>query len=276
MRTRFLCCMVAGVVVVAAGWHHRHALLEQGRAGMEQRRLEAAAIEAQRQIRTAREETSVLEHEMATGSNPPGAPEAIDPVAASTIPPSPAPTPKPIAARASPEFRELQVRAFVAEQRLRFAATLKRLAPDAREPGEYDRILTEFQLTMLDESQTDSGRQQARKTRDARLKELFGPDYEQLVEANRNNPAHTIVTEIVRQTFQGSGALTTTQADELTRIVGAHRVTTAKANQPRWDWDAIIADAGAVLDPHQMDDFATAIRFRRVSDEMSVLSAPKK
>jgi hypothetical protein len=276
MRTRFLCWMVTGVAVVAAGWYHRHASQEQARAGVEQRRLEAVASDGQRQIQTTREEISALERAMANSTFPPSAPEASDAVVAATISPSPAPTPKPVTQHATPEFRELQVRAYVAEQRLRFATTLKRLAPDARNPGEFDRILSEFRQTMLDESQTDAGRQQARKTREARLKELFGPDYEQLVEANRNNPAHTIVTEIVRQTFQGSGALTTKQADELTRIVGAHRVTAAKANQPRWDWDAIIADAGGVLDSRQIDDFATAIRFRRVSDQMSALSAPKK
>jgi hypothetical protein len=265
--------MGAVVAVIGVGWYHRHSMQTQSRAEAERRRFEDAAIDAQGQIQTARQETAALAREMAA-SRPPGAAGATDAALA-----SPAPKPKPPAARASPELREMQVRAFVSEQRLRFAATLKRLAPDARKPGEFDRIQGECQRTLLDESQTDAGRQQARQTRDARLKELFGPDYEQWAEANRSDPARALVAEIVHRTFQSSGALTTTQADELTRIVGVHRVSPGKAaggGQAHYDWDAIVAEAGTVLDPLQQDDFATAVRLRRASDEMSALAAPKK
>ena len=283
MRARFLWISV-GAGVIGVGWSHQHAMQNRTRLEAETRRLMAAAPEVQTDLQTVRQNTLALAREVATGGLPtlaPG-PSAADvapaPASASASTSASAPQLPAALARSSPELRELRVRAFVSEQRLRFAATLKRLAFDARKLSEFDHILSECQETLFDESATEADRKQARQTRDARLKELFGPDYDQWVDANRNNPSHTMVTEIVRQTFQGSGALSTRQAEELTKIFGAHRVTaeTAKAGQARYDWDAIIADADSVLDPHQKEDFATAIRFRRVSDQMSALSAPKK
>lgn len=274
MRGPFISCMLAGASVLAAGWYHRHARQSGWREAAERHRLETAIADTQAEIRAAREKRLALARDIAMSNRAPIPPPAADAASGSSARPSA----KPAITNPSPELREMQVRAFVSEQRLRFAATLKRLAPDARKPGEFDRIQRDYQQALLEESQTAAGRQQARETRDAELKELFGPDYEQWAEANRTDPARGVVTEIVRITFPSSGALTTTQADELTRIVDRHRVSEkAKGGgQARYDWDAIIEQGGAVLDPQQKDDFAAAIRFRRASEEMSALAASKK
>jgi hypothetical protein len=124
-----------------------------------------------------------------------------------------------------------------------------------------------------------TARQQARQARDTQLQELFGANYDQWIEANRHEPARAIVAQIVQQTFQSSGALTTAQADELTRIVAQHRIPLSKqtgARQFHYDWDQIITDAHSLLADRQREAFITAIEYRRASEAMSAMAAKQK
>jgi hypothetical protein len=178
-----------------------------------------------------------------------------------------------------PELRRLQVQTFVNEQRLRFAELLKRLHFTSEDRQAFDRIHGAYQQAMVDNTQTDAARQQARQARDTQLQELFGANYDQWIEANRHEPARAIVAQIVQQTFQSSGALTTAQADELTRIVAQHRIPPSKetgARQFHYDWDQIITDAHSLLADRQREAFITAIEYRRASEAMSAMAAKQK
>jgi hypothetical protein len=173
----------------------------------------------------------------------------------------------------------MQVQAFVSEQRLRFAGLLKQLGFTAEKLQGFDRIHADFQQVMLDDSSTNAARQQARQQRDAQLKELFGPAFEQWNDANRNQPARALVEQIVRQTFPGSGALTTAQADQLTRVVGQNRIPPSNPPAPgpaRYDWERIVIDARSILAERQLADFEAAVQFRRASEEMAAMVAKKK
>jgi len=177
------------------------------------------------------------------------------------------------------ELRRLQVQAFVSEQRLRFAALLKRLGFTSERLQKFDLIHATYQQAMLESPSTASTRQLARETRDDAMRELFGPNFDQWVAANRDQPARSIVEQIVQQTFQGSGALTSSQADELTLVVARHRLPPAKeagSPSPGYDWDRIIVGARSILADRQMDDFVTAIEYRRTSEKMSAMATKKK
>jgi hypothetical protein len=69
--------------------------------------------------------------------------------------------------------------------------------------------------------------------------------------------------------------LTTAQADELTRIVSAHR-SQPERGPARYDWDRIIADARGILDERQSESFASAIRFRRTTEQMNAMASSKQ
>jgi hypothetical protein len=173
----------------------------------------------------------------------------------------------------------LQVQAFVSDQRLRFAALLQRAGFTTEKLQAFDQINASCQQVTLDESQPDAVRRQARETRDAQLQELFGRHHEEWLDANRNQPARAIVAQIVQQTFQSSGALTTAQAEELTRIIAQHRVPPSKeagAGQSGYDWERIISDAQSILADRQREDFVAAIEYRRASEKMSAMAAQKK
>lgn len=181
----------------------------------------------------------------------------------------------------SPELRRMHVQALVSEQRLRFAALLKRLGFTAEKLQDFDRIQGAWQEALLDDAQNATARKQAVLTRDARLKELFGAANEQWIEANRSEPARAVVGQvvIVQQMFQGSGALTTAQADELARIVAQHRIPASRelgAGPPRYAWDRIGAAARTILADRQQDDFIAAVEYRRTADRMSARAARRK
>lgn len=275
MNVRSLFLSLAAAATLAAGLHHWQARRTQARLEAERTRAAAGVAETRRlhdetsqRIAAARSELEALLAERANRPRPDVAKPA----------PS-APPPKSTLVAASPELRRLQVQAFVSDQRLRFAALLERVGFSAGQLQQFDAIHAAHQQAMLESAPTDAVRQQARQARDAQLQELFGPAHDDWLEANRHQPARAIVDQIVQQTFQSSGALTTAQADELTRIVAQHRLAPPQGVAPgpaRHDWDQIIADARSILADRQMDDFVAAIEFRRASDKMSALAAKRK
>ena len=114
--------------------------------------------------------------------------------------------------------------------------------------------------------------------REIALQQLFGGNHGLWLDANRNEPARAVVAQIVQQTFQCSGALTTAQADELTRIVAQHRIAAPKqtGGGQQYDWDHILIDARSLLDHRQHDGFISAVEYRRASEKMSAITAKKK
>lgn len=280
MNTRVSLLSLALVAGVAAGFYHWKTHETQAGLTAEFTRRQADAAEIRRrtddtlrQVADARNELDAL---LAARANRTVSPAS----AASDSPPTgESSSPKNADGMPSEELHRLQVQAFVSEQRLRFAALLKRLGFTSEQLQKFDGIHAAYQQAMLESPSTVSARQLARATGEAALRELFGPNFDQWVAANRDQPARAIVEQVVRQTFQGSGALTTSQADELTAIVARHRLAPAKetgAASPGYDWDQIIVGARAILADRQMDDFITAIDFRRTSEKMSAMAAKKK
>ena len=282
MNARSCLLLTALVAALAAGGYHWRAIHAQSRLESDVVRVVAETkaqrqqtTETSRQIATARDELQALLADRMNRGRPttsPGLP-ASPPRATTT------PLAKSAVLPPNPELRRMQVQAFVSDQRLRFAGLLKRLGFTSEKLQAFDRIEGACQQVILDHTQTEVARQQARQTRDAQLAELFGVHHDQWIDANRNQPARAIVARIVEQTFQSSGALTTAQADELTRIVAQHHIPPAKeagVTQPRYDWDRIIADAGTILADRQKEAFVTAVEYRRASDKMSAMAAKKK
>ena len=282
MNVRSFVILAAAAAAVAAGLYHWKAIRAQSRMEADRSRVLADATEMRRlyaetsrQVVAARSELQGLIADRMKRPAPAPSTGFSAPSTGATLA---SPT-KSAAIAADPELRRLQVQAFVSDQRLRFAALLKRLGFTPEQVQQFDGIHGAYQQLMLDDAQTEVARQQARQARDAQLRELFGPAFDQWADANRNQPARAIVAQIVQQTFQSSGALTTAQADELTRIVGQHRIPPSKETGPgqtRYDWDQIITDAHSILADRQREDFIAAIEFRRASEKMSAMAAKKK
>jgi hypothetical protein len=280
MKARFLLLSAALAAAAAAGGYHWKTVHACSRLESERLRVlsDAAqqrrvAEETSRQVAVAQRELQAL---LVDHLNRPASAAARGPrsSAASGTPPA---QPKPGVVSPNPELRRLQVQAYVSDQRLRFAALLNRLGFSTEKLQAFDRIHASCQQMLVDDSQPDAARRQAREARDVQLQELFGPNYAQWVDANRNDPVRAIVGQIVQQTFQSSGALTTAQAEELTRIVAQHRINAPKeAGQPGYDWNRIINDAQSILADRQREDFIAAIEYRRASDKMSVMAAKGK
>lgn len=280
MNTRVLLLSLAVAAGAAAGFHHWKTQHAQARMAMEVVRLQAEAAETRRltddtfrQVADARDELQALLAAHANRS------VSHAPAATGASPADGTPSPKKVATAPSEELRRLQVQAFVSNQRLRFGALLKRLGFTPEQLQKFDRIHAAYQYALLESPQPEGARQLALETRDAALLELFGAASDQWIAANREQPARAIVEQIVQQTFQGSGALTASQADELTHIVAQHRLPPSKETDPAsasYDWNQIIAAARSILADRQMEDFVTAIDFRRTVEKMAALAAKKK
>ncbi len=303
MKTRFLLWSLTAVVLSAAALFHIRASGQQAQLEAAALRERTAALETQRQISASEEKSAALRKQIAARTTErdranSSATKSTDNVAAATSPASTsasaipgttngnapasstAPAPASNAAPAlvlSAELRQMQAQAYVSEQRLRLAALLKRQNFDATQLREFDRILTDYQLSLLDETRvTAADREQALKLRDERLRPLFGSAFDQWTAATQNEPARLLVSQLVQQTFQSSGALTTDQASQLTNIVQARRTPASKdPTAPRYDWDAILADARPLLAPRQLEDLTTALRLRRTNEQMSAMAKKK-
>jgi hypothetical protein len=281
MNVRTFILPAAMTAVIAAGGYHWKAIRTQSRLEAERARVLATAAETRRLYEETSRQVAAAQSELqatiADRMNRSRSAPASG-LNAQRSNASPAPRTKSSVLPSSPELRRLQIQAFVSEQRLRFAEVLKRLhfTPENRQA--FDRIHGAYQEAMLANFQTDVAREQARHARDAQLQELFGANHDQWIDANRNQPARAIVAQIVQQTFQSSGALTTAQADELTRIVAQHRIQPPKQSVAglHYDWDQIISDAHSLLDHRQREAFVTAIEYRRASEKMSAIAAGKK
>ncbi len=282
MRARFMIFSVTFAISVAAGAFHWRAQRTQAALESDRGHLLAAISEPRRladqdarRAAAAQRDVQTLAAERAGRD----ATRSASSAATTTARAAASPAPKSAAVVTNPELRRWQVQAFVSDQRLRFVALLRGLGFTPEKLQSFDRIVGDCQLVQLDDSQPAAIRQHAREKRDAQLKELFGENHDRWLEANRNEPARAMVNRIVQQTFQGSGALTTAQADELTRIVAQHRLPPAKeagGGQTRYDWDRIVSDAHSILAERQQQDFAVAVEFRRVSEKMSAIAAGKK
>jgi hypothetical protein len=277
MKASTLLLAVGALALAAAGMFHVHAIRRLSQLDAAEQRLQQETNDRRRFITDTSAQIAAVRHELDRL-----AAERLRPLAStgsSSATAAPASSPNPLARVVSPELRQLQVQAFVSEQRLRFAALLKRLGLDASQLREFDRIQEECQRTLLDDTRAETDRKQAHQRRDAQLQELFGPAYDQWLEASRTEPARALVARIVQQTFQGSGALTTTQAEQLARVFDGHRVQASQqrgANAARYDWDAVVSDARAILADRQMQDFAAAIEYQRASEQMSAMATARK
>jgi hypothetical protein len=275
MNARWLLISAATIAAFVAALCHRQTARVQSQLEKDTQHLRSEIAEARRWSGQAERDIVTLRAELqaltAARSAPPSSAVVRSPAAVAPA----APAAKPAVVPLDPELRQLQVQAFVAAQRLRFGALLKRLGFGPEELQAFERIQNEYRQATIDDAVTEGERQQAVQLRNARLKELLGPGYDQWVEANRVHPARVVVEQIVQQTFQSSGALTSVQADELTRIVGAHRSQEGRG-QVRYDWDNIIADAGRILNAPQTEAFTAAIQFRRATEKMTAMAASKK
>ena len=281
MNLRSFILLPALAATIAAGVYHYISVRTRSHLETERVRVSANAAEARqlyeetsRNVAAAR---SALHAVIASRANrPPSAP------ANKNDPSRPRATPDPKTKSQivppTPELRRMQIQAYVSEQRLRFGELLERLhfTPEKRQA--FDRVHAAYQAAMLADAQTVGARQQLSQARDGQLQQLFGANYEHWLEANRNQPARAVVAQIVQQTFQSAGALTTAQADELTRIVAQHRIPPSKQSGAgmHYDWDKIINDAQALLADGQREAFTTAIEYRRTSEKMSAIAARSK
>jgi hypothetical protein len=275
MNARWLLISAATIAASAAALYHRQAARVQSQLEKDTQHLRSEIAEARRLSGQTERDIATLRVELQalTAARSAPSPAAVVRTTAAVAPA--APPAKAAVVPLDPELRQLQVQAFVAEQRLRFGALLKRLGFGPEELEAFERIQNEYRQATLDDAVAEGERQQAVQRRNAQLKELFGPAYDQWAEANRVHPARVVVDQIVQQTFQSSGALTSVQADELTRIIGAHRSQEGRG-QVRYDWDNIIADAGTILNAPQTEAFAAAIQFRRATEKMTAMAATRK
>jgi hypothetical protein len=284
MNTRTSILLIALLAVLAAGAYHVRAVhtqsrLQAGRVQMEAQAmtLRSADEDSARHVAAAEDDLQRLASDRESRTEAAAASRAQS-SAASGNDNIPTPTAQSVGNVPKSDLLEWQVQAYISEQRLRYARLLKRLGLAPEDLHAFDRIQGAYRKLMVDPTQNAAARKQAAQTRDDQLKALFGANHEQWVEAQRNEPARFVVSQIVQQTFQGSGALTTTQAEELEQIVAQHRLPASAApggNRSGYDWDQIAAEAQSILADQQQKDFLVAIEYRRASEQMSAMAAKK-
>jgi hypothetical protein len=270
MKTRFVILLLALAAGVGAALQHGKMREKQARLEADIKQLQAVAAENRRTTEETAQLIAVARAERPASlggktDNSAAQASSISKAKAAEVP--------------SEDLLRLQEQAYVSEQRLRYAALLKRLGFTPEKLSAFDDIQRAYQTALSTGPRTEDAQRQALEAREAQLQPLFGAEFAQWTNAYREQPARAIVNQIVQQTFQGSGALTTGQADELIRIVAQYRNAPVKeggAAQPSYDWDKIVTEASTVLADRQIADFITAIEFRRASEKMSALATKKK
>jgi hypothetical protein len=283
MNTRISILLLTLLAALAAGMYHVRAVRMQSRLQAGRVQLEAQILtfrredeDSARQVATAEEDVQRIIADRANLARTLAS--VVQPSAVSGNTNTPTPAALNLAHVQNSDLREWQLQAYISEQRLRYARFLKRLALTSENLQTFDRIQGAYRQVTADPSQSAAARQQALQTRDDKLEVLFGDKYEQWQEAQRNEPARSVVAQIVQQTFQGSGALTTAQAEELESIVAQHRLPAAPGlgrNHAGYDWDQIVAEARPLLADQQQKDFLVAIEYRRASEQMSAMASKK-
>jgi hypothetical protein len=183
------------------------------------------------------------------------------------------------------DLRALSVRAYVGERRLLFAGLLHELGLTEPQLQRFDAIQAEYRHGLLDlaASMATQGikdatalaplQKQLTETRDTQLREIFGDSFGAWEEASRTQGARVMVGQLLQQTFQTAGPVENAQIERLVTTAAMHVRRGAGSG---YDWDAIATDAGGILDPAHLEAFKSAIAYRRLTDQMNVLSAPKR
>lgn len=183
------------------------------------------------------------------------------------------------------ELRKLRVQAFVGEERLKYTGLLHQLKLTPEQLRRFDEIAAEYQEAALDLVSTAKAqgianphdlaplRRQVAETRDARLQELFGDNYEAWQEANRMQGAQATVDELLEQTFQSGGSLDPTQSQALVGIVKRRAESNATTG---YDWDGIGSDAATVLSGPKLEALRTALTQRTLAEQMSAVEGGRR
>jgi hypothetical protein len=169
----------------------------------------------------------------------------------------------------NPQLRELDIKAYVAGQRLKYG----RLGLTSEQLQKFDAIQAEYEGRVLDLAmETQDGhlapndpalaakRQQIAQMQDAELQRLFGPAYAQWKEDNVVPPERLLVAQVAQLSLGGAGIFPDNQIGQLTSIIVANkRAGTYATMAAAYDWDAIAAQATAVLNSEQDEGFKNGL-----------------
>jgi hypothetical protein len=182
-----------------------------------------------------------------------------------------------------PQLRELDIKAYVDSQRLKYG----KLGLTAEQLQKFDAIQAEYEGRVLDLAiETQAGhlapndpalaakRQQIAQMQDAELQELFGPAYAQWKEDNIVPPERMLVAQVAQLALGGSGNFPDNEVGQLTSIVMTNRRPgTYPTMAASYDWDAIAAQATAILNPEQDEGFKNGIEIFLAESRMRELTA---
>jgi hypothetical protein len=259
--------------------------------------MEAARGQADRQLQQARSQVAdqsrrieaAHERLRALLAEAPGKAKEVD---RGTKPPPAAPVASSSSRNAkiarAPALREMAVTAYVDDQRLMFTGLLGKLGFTPEQMQRFDAIQADYvqgtlQAAALAEEQHLAAnapalaamRRQADQARDAAYQTLFGPAYPQWIQENSTLPARQLVSQIAQQNFPGAGALSGSQADQLTGILAANTVkdpaNTRSGGSTNYDWDAVLLQASSVLKPEQLEGFKTGVELHLAQTYMSAI-----
>lgn len=182
------------------------------------------------------------------------------------------------------DLRRLRMRTFVAEQRLKFDAILRQLRLTPAQLAKFDEIEAQFQESVLDAAgpskargAADRGdvavsRQEVAAMHDARLRELFGDNYDAWQEARRTQGVRATADELLGQAFQGSAVIEASQAQALVGLLERH----GRSSAGRYDWERVAADAAGIFTGAQLDALRTALALRTLTEKMNAVSGGRR
>lgn len=183
------------------------------------------------------------------------------------------------------ELRTLRIRAFVGEQRLKFAAILHQLRLTPEQLQRFDAIESEYQQAALDLVSTAKAqgitnpkdlaplRRDLAAKHDGELEALFGDNYGDWQNAWRAQGARATVDDLLQQTFQTGGAVSPAQSEALVAVVKMHMQPHTSTG---YDWNAIATDAATVLTGPQLDAFRTALNVRTLTEKINVAASGRR
>jgi hypothetical protein len=97
---------------------------------------------------------------------------------------------------------------------------------------------------------------------------LFGDHYNDWVQANWTLNPRFIIGEVLQKSYDGAGAISGSQADQLTQILAQNNAryqTGQQAADPTsYNWEAVLSEAENILTPAQMEAFKAGTAARRL------------
>jgi len=183
-----------------------------------------------------------------------------------------------------PKLRSSYLRALSDERQVQFAGLFAKLGFTAEQREKFAQAEGAYQEGMLDmaaaaadqgiawsDPSIDRIKSELSGTLDDQLKTLFGANYDQWTDTNMTANSRAIVGQVLQRTYDGPGAISGAEADQLTSILANNNARYRPGQRPvdptSYNWDAVLAQASGILTPAQLAAFTSGTELVRLRSQ---------